>query len=69
MPERSKAMNQTKREALVLQVGFGRRIENPTLEKALSVEEILMITARWKHLNADENQRIRTNGGQSYKRL
>jgi hypothetical protein len=45
MPDRSKVMTQTKRDTLLLWVGCG--VHNPTPQKDLTFDKLLMIAARW----------------------
>jgi hypothetical protein len=41
-------------------LGFGRRVDNLQLVKALIVEKRLTIEAEWKHLHKDESHRRAT---------
>jgi hypothetical protein len=50
MLDGSKVMMQTKRDTLVFQVWVGHGVDNPTPQKALIAEKLLMIAAGRKHL-------------------
>jgi hypothetical protein len=45
MPDRPKVMIQTKWDTLVLQVGVGCRVSNPTPQKALILVKLVTIAA------------------------
>jgi hypothetical protein len=45
MPDMSKVMVQIKKDTLVLQIGVGRVVDNPTPKETLIVEKLLTIAA------------------------